>query len=236
MATPPILWLDADISQQEMDPNAPRRAIKAVEASSRSAAVYERHPQWCTDGNEVGSIRRNYQRFVHVVRHDGNVVRAVITNAAAHTDTNTGYAQNQRNKHWHFGWFKFGKCPIAAAAAGELQPHLIKSDAIAALVEEGAPACNPKVFGPKNLCPHALAEIEERRKQHNDKQAKSEDAVRTDSEKAVVALAEAAVASGKDNAALIASFTALIEKLTPTVAAPAAKPAETPKPTGGGAK
>lgn len=218
MATDPCLWIDADRNQQEMDQNAPRRARKVADASTRTAAVYERHPQFCSLGDEPdkpGTSRRDYQRFVHVVRHDGHIVFATLTNASAHLDVNTGYAANQRNKHRHLGWFRFGQCPLAAAMAGELKPHLIVSYAIADLVEKNHPPCQPKrdARGAAIPCEHATIEIEARRKAHNAKAFKAEAAELKEADKAMIALAESSVASGKDTASLVSSLSALIEKL-----------------------
>jgi len=95
----------------------------------------------------------NYERWQLVVRHDGHTVRQVLTTAAAHTDANTTYAQNQRNKAMALGWFKLHQCPLALVRTGQMS-----ADKIAAtdMLKPTETACSG---AQKEPCVHALAEI-----------------------------------------------------------------------------
>ena len=166
MATDPILWLDADLAQSETSPHAARRAIIHKGDGEYGADLVERHPQFCSQGDDAQTVRRNYARFAHVVRTDGNLVRVPLTNAAAHTDTNTAYAGNQRAKFRALGWFNAGRCPLADVHSGMLQPARIMDAEVRALALAGAPPCRGPVERGVCQCPHSVAEIAERRKRH----------------------------------------------------------------------
>jgi hypothetical protein len=93
------------------------------------------------------------ERWMLVVRHDGHEVRAVLTNAAAHMDSATGYGRYVRGKARALGWFDPGQCPCALLLTRELDADQVVSEE----VRNGTP-CAPNTYNRTNRCPHSIAE------------------------------------------------------------------------------
>lgn len=228
MATSPILWLDADLAQQEASHLAPRRALIRPGEGPEGEDLVEKHPQFCSDGDAPGTVRRNYARFTRIVRHDGHIVFSSLMSGAAAMDPN--YANNQRAKHRHFGWFRLGMCPLAEVSAGNLRPDKVFDRGVRAAALRGDAACKRG-----KPCQHAESEIAARRALHvarDEKIAKlamSEDAKRQDELiGAIKSLSSAATTSSADTAKMVAeALAAALAQLAPMLAGMAApKPAE----------
>lgn len=222
MATSPILWLDADLAQRESSHIAQRRAIIHPGAGAEGEDLVEKHPQYCSAGDEAGTIRRDYARFLRIVKHDGHVVFASLMAGASAMDQN--YANNQRAKHKHFGWFRFGACPLAEVSAGRLRPDKIMDREVRAAALAGTAACRIKGGVP---CAHAEAEIAARRDRHRARDEKiarlamSEDAKRQDElVSSIKALSASAATSSADTAKMIAdALGEALAKFAPLLAA-----------------
>ena len=122
--------------------------------------VRERIPQTGTVGDYDNRQPVNTRRWLPVVRHEGHVVPHVYTNAAAHMDTSTSYAQNEMAVDRALGWFWTGSCPVALIGTGLLSGEQIVDKS---LIE--ARPCAPGSFSEDKPCPHVLAEKTARMKQ-----------------------------------------------------------------------
>jgi len=92
-------------------------------------------------------------RDVRVVRHDGHVVNAVLTNGAAHNDDSTEWAQSQRAKIRYFGWYPIGACPLALLLTGNLKRSNFVDQSLL-----GDKPCEHGTYSESKPCKHALAE------------------------------------------------------------------------------
>lgn len=120
-----------------------------------------RHPQRGHVGDYDDRRTAPFQRFVNVVRHEGHVTALTLTNAAAHADLSTPYAEMMRAKARHFGWYPLGSCPCAGIMSGEFSRDAFVLEE----VRKGQP-CERGTYNEANPCKHALAERDARQKQH----------------------------------------------------------------------
>lgn len=109
------------------------------------------------------------KRWILMVRQDGHEGRVVMTNAAAHVDDSTGWAQDRRVKARFYGWYHPGMCPCALVATGELAPELVLDPDV-----RSAQPCKPGSYSISNRCPHSIAEQKARRAVHNAEQEERE--------------------------------------------------------------
>lgn len=137
------------------------------------------------DGNDRNpTIDQNVRRFIHYLRHDGHVVRAVINMAAADVEGADFVGKHVRGKARFLGWIPVGRCPIAMRLSGELQAAKIADVDL----RTATSACERS--GPARPCPHYFAE-ETARKQRNARvQGKRAAGMATESDKMIKAQKE----------------------------------------------
>jgi len=229
----PILWVTTNPG--DMNNTHPRRTLRTQRPDG--TVVVERVPQRCSDNNDYDnpSVKTNYKRWVRVVKQCGTEVRIPITNAAAHTDPNTGYAAHLREKCIAFGWYTYGKCPVAEILGGEHDRRAFISPEVLEAVAKGV-ACVPGTFSEAKPCPHCLAEKAARSARHLAEWKTREHAVLTEAEKQNVstqkqtaeALQAIAAASQGNTEAMLSMMQAFMEKLSGVASAPTApaKPSE----------
>lgn len=109
------------------------------------------------DGRVLDS-RAAANRWMHVCTDAGNWIRMVLTNAAAHTDITTEWAQERRAKAAHFGWFRIDACPLALVAHGEL----LRGQFLVQSMFSDRP-CDRGTYSEAQPCKHCLAETDARR-------------------------------------------------------------------------
>jgi len=163
---------------------------KVVMQNGRKVVI--RHPQRGHVGDYDERRVADFTRSINVVRHEGHVTALVLTNAAAHTDTSTPYAQYQRAKARALGWYPLGSCPCAGIAAGEFS----RDSFVTEEVRNGQP-CERGTYGEAKPCKHALLERDARQKQHATDEAERMSAFKDPTQKMIEA--------GQQQAATIAS-------------------------------
>ncbi len=165
--------------------------------------IVERVPQRGHQGEWDNRRAARGVRSVRVVGHDGHVIDAVLTNAAAHLDHTTPYGQYQMAKWRHLGWYPISTCPLARLAVGEMRPDHFHNQSI--LKER---PCEPGSYNEQNRCKHSLSEEAARKKtraaehadlerNYRDPSEKIADATRAQTEAIVRALVESKAGEGK---------------------------------------
>ncbi len=124
-------------------------------------AVTLKFPQRGHAGDYEDRQRAPGERFVWMIDHHGFESAIVLTNAAAHLNSNDGYGQHVRAKARHFGWYMPGQCPCALLTTGELTPDHIVSDE----VRSGTP-CPPGSYNYERRCKHSVMEHKARQAQN----------------------------------------------------------------------
>lgn len=159
----PIFWTGVTPGFNDID------RMKATTLPN-GRTVVERVPQGAHDGASPydNPVRLPSNRAPVVLKDDGNEVPIVLTTAAAHTDINTGYANQQRRKARAFGWFDVGACPVHLVLSRELLPQCVKERSIFDPVtgDLAARPCSPGTYGPSQPCSHYVAERAARRRLH----------------------------------------------------------------------
>mgnify|MGYP000706354711 CR=1 FL=1 len=153
----PILWIHAD-NANEQGPNAGRRVMRYRGPNGK--IIEERVPARCSANDDYGtpSVLTTYERWLPVIRADGNAVRVPLTNAAAHTDTDTTYARHMREKAKHKGWFRFDQCPIAQIHARTVWANAFVSDEVKRAIATNEAPCPTDSVDEQHMCVHAIAE------------------------------------------------------------------------------
>lgn len=194
-----IFWTSTRPNYNQRD-----REIVRMEGGKR---IVEKVPQRGHQGdydNRTIDPRSARSRWLHVCRDDGNWIRMVMTNAAAHVDSNEAWGQYQRAKARFFGWFPIGSCPLALISAGYFKPGQFVNQA---MLEEQA--CKPGTYSEREPCPHCKAETEARRKQRTELEVERAknwrdptdrqiEAAREENAKLIAALTEARKPKGSD--------------------------------------
>lgn len=150
----PIFWahMNEEVNKAE------RQTIRIVNGKR----IVEKRPQMPHIGDYEVRVRAPGQRYIIMVKEDGNVVPIVHTCAAADLNMGSGYANSIKQKSLFLGRFPLAMCPCAMMMAGTLRPNTVVSDE----VREGT-ACARGTHSLDKPCPHALAELAARREQHN---------------------------------------------------------------------
>lgn len=172
-------------------------------------------------------------RSIRTVRHDGNVVDVVYTNAAACLDAGEPYGRHVQAKARNLGWFALGQCPVTLLRAGTLHVGLIADRSLL-----DAQPCDSHSHSTKRPCPHAVAERDARLARYvaaerkrmaswRDPQQQLLDAQREQTSELVKALT-----SGNQTQAVLEGLTAalapLIAQLVAAQLAAAPQPAQPP--------
>lgn len=130
--------------------------------------VTEKFPQRGHAGDYEDRRKAPGTRYLRMIDNYGNEVFHVLTNAAAHLDTNTGWAQYQLGKARALGWFMPGACPCALLASRELKrEHFLSREVL-----EGTPCTGSYSY--ENQCPHSIAEQKARRSKNAEHEAERE--------------------------------------------------------------
>ena len=229
----PILWVTT--KPGELSNMHPRRTLRTRNLDGK--IVEERVPQRCSADNDYAksSVLENYPRWARVVKHCGTEVRVPLTNAAAHTDVNTGYAASMREKFRKLGWYTYGACPVAQVLGGDLAACSFVSREVLDAIAKGT-ACRPGTYSEESPCPHCLAEMKQRRALALTAWREREHAVLSEAEKQNVstqtktaeALQAIAAASQGNTEAMLSMMQAFIEKMS-GIAAAAPAPAKPPE-------
>lgn len=196
----PIFW-----STTQSGYNTKDRERDIVVAGRR---IKERFPQRGHDGDyeDKKLARHANQRFVRVVRHEGHITPLVLTNAAAHLDTNTDFAGYQKAKMRHFGWFALGMCPLALLAMGDLSTDHFADQS---LVKQ-AP-CAPRTYSEAEPCPHCKAETTARRALNAEIELERNASYKDSTEKLIDAQREQTNAQREHNNTMLAGLTEAIK-------------------------
>lgn len=164
--------------------------------------VRERFPQRGHIGPYDNYSRAPGERWALVVRHDGHEIRMVLTNAAAHVDSSTSWAQQQRGKQRTLGWYNPGQCPCALLMTGAITPDLIVDKSII-----GQTPCAPGTFSTTNRCPHSKSEQEARRARNKRKMDERELAQQSKDDKIIEVMREQIESNRLTTEALAAAVT-----------------------------
>lgn len=148
--------------------------------------VYEKIPQrGHVAGDYDNPIASSQARWLHVLRHDGHVVRVPLTCAAADLDGAQLTAQERRAKARYFGWIPVGSCPLAMVETGE-----IKAGQLIAKIIRGQEMCKLGSYGPAKPCPHYLAEEAARKDLQRRETVRREKSHQSEADKLIAAQSE----------------------------------------------
>jgi hypothetical protein len=182
----PILWADAAKSQRRIPARRYNAAIGAMEDifdDDTGERLYEKIPQRGHVGGDYERPVLGKATWMHVLRHDGHVVRHKLTCAAADYDMSQLTSQERKAKARHFGWIPVGHCPIALVVSGE-----VKSGQLIAKDLRGITTpCVHGTYGETKPCTHYLAEEAARKALQAKKQAASDKRMQPEAEKLIAA-------------------------------------------------
>lgn len=161
----PILWANkAEGMRRQLARtfNPSSGQMEQVIDQETGQPLFEKIPQrgHAGDSGYDNPRQMRSQRWMHVLRHDGHVVRVPITNAAADQDSNSEYSRYQMAKARHFGWIEVGHCPGALVLSGRIEKHHLASDSAKASVTS---PCAHGTYGASKWCPHYMAEEQARK-------------------------------------------------------------------------
>ncbi|HUR48207.1 MAG TPA: hypothetical protein VMY88_01570 [Acidimicrobiales bacterium] len=185
----PILWAHKaeklrKIPARRWNPEA--GAMEEAFDDDTGQPVYEKIPQrGHVAGDYDNPVPSPHARWLHVLRHDGHVVRVPLTCAAADLDGAQLTSQERRAKARHFGWIPVGSCPLAMVETGELKAGQLIAKAI-----RGQEMCKHGSYGPNKPCPHYIAEEAARKELQKKATAKREKAHQSEADKLVAAQAD----------------------------------------------
>lgn len=157
----PCFWTSTQIGFNDADRSRPKIV--------NGRRLLEKFPQSGHLGDYDGRVMAPGIRYLRMIRHDGNEVFHVLTNAAGHMDHTTPWGQYQMQKARFLGWFGRGECPCALVAS-----RTISGETIVAEGNKGAQPCQPDTYSVEKPCKHALDEIAARLAAHkalNDERA-----------------------------------------------------------------
>jgi hypothetical protein len=161
----PIFWTTTQPGYNDRD----RQRTITVEENGKKVRRTEKFPQRGHVGDYDDRRTAPGERWMLVVRHDGNEVRAPLTNGAAHMDSATAYGKYMRVKARFLGWFDPRQCPCALRVTNELLPEtLVSEEALT-----GQP-CQPDPDHKERRCAHSIAEKAARTAKHNVVQSQRE--------------------------------------------------------------
>jgi hypothetical protein len=195
MAREPVLWCAAAKSQRTIPArrwNPETQQMESVIDIETGLPVIEKIPQRPHDGDSPPDkpTFANLRRWIHVLRHDGHVVRMPINMAAADVEGLDFVGRERRAKARHYGWIPVGMCPLALLAAGDLRPQQLAMLGVAEpeTIERKArelrvEACDPRKCGEVSPCPHYLQEEKARKERQNRRQAKINAAFQSEADK-----------------------------------------------------
>lgn len=186
----PILWAHkaaATRTQVARKFNPESGQMEVVIDEDTGLPVREKVPQI---GHEDGDYDKpktdtGIRRWMHVLRHDGHVVRAVVNMAAADTEGADFYGRVVRMKARALGWILVGRCPVAMRVSGQLRAHQIAD----LDVRKAERACERS--SEQQPCPHYLAEEAARKARHARTQERIAKAFKSDADKLIAAQKEA---------------------------------------------
>ncbi|MCX5741875.1 MAG: hypothetical protein NT062_05160, partial [Proteobacteria bacterium] len=136
--------------------------------------VVERLPSLCHDQIGSDDFHANARtRYVTIVRDNGCTVPLVLTCASSDLDTSQGFAQYQRAKARHYGWFPLAACPLELVTGTVGVPPTLRADQLAISTDDVA--CAAGTYSEDAPCRHAVAEIQARRTRWNRIQQARED-------------------------------------------------------------
>jgi hypothetical protein len=147
----PIYWLRAD---QGRDNRRDRERTIMVDGEAR----VEKFPQRARVGETGPFLPGN--RWMRVIKTDGNDVRIVLTGGAADLNGNGSFGQYVKNKARALGWFEAGSCPVRLLQLGEMDKgHFVDRS----LVADGVQPCAlDSKHSADDPCPHAIKERDAR--------------------------------------------------------------------------
>lgn len=185
----PILWAHKAEKLRKIPArrwNATTSQMEEVFDDDTGQQVFEKIPQrGHVAGDYDNPIATNYSRWLHVLRHDGHVVRVPLTCAAADLDTNQLTTQERRAKARHFGWIPVGSCPLAMVQTGELKAGQLVAKGI-----RGQAMCAHGTYGPNKPCHHFVEEEAARKEMQKKMTDKREKAHQSEADKLVAAQAD----------------------------------------------
>jgi hypothetical protein len=186
----PILWANKAVRQIPAKRfNEATGDMEDVFNEETGRRVMEKIPQGCHVGGDYDNpVASNRRTWLHVLRHDGHVVRMKLTNAAADLDTDASFPRERRAKARYFGWLLVGSCPLAAVLAGDLQKGQIIAKEIRDLPTNQA--CAHGSYGEFKPCQHYRAEEKARKALQAKESTRIEKANRSEADKLISAQQE----------------------------------------------
>lgn len=185
----PILWAHKAEKLRKVPArrwNPETEQMEQVFDEDTGQARYEKIPQrGHVAGDYDNPVASGQARWLHVLRHDGHVVRVPVTCAAADLDGAQLTSQERRAKAKYFGWIPVGSCPLALVETGELQ----KGQLIAKAIRD-QPMCKQGSYGINKPCPHFLAEELARKDLQRKETVKREKSHQSEADKLIAAQGE----------------------------------------------
>ena len=134
------------------NPQGPRNRVYGEDGET----LYERVPATVNNPQRI-------KRYVRVVRDNGNVISAVLTNCASNLDLKSPVAQYNLDKWRRNGWFPLGRCCVALALTGDLDKRALCKENQAAVKGKGKDGpCQRTECSDDEPCRHNQKEIEVR--------------------------------------------------------------------------
>ena len=185
----PILWADkaAPLRRQPARRfNADTGQMEDAFDEETGQRLFEKIPQRGHVGGDADNpIASRHARWMHVLRHDGHVVRMVMTCAAADLDMASLWTQERRAKARFFGWIPVGQCPLAMLLTGDIQKgQLIAKE------NRGAAPCAHGSYGETKPCVHYRAEEAARKELQRKKTAQADKRNQSEADRLVASQAD----------------------------------------------
>lgn len=222
----PILWAHKAQRTQlarrwNRETNQLEVVIDEVTGQPRRARV----PQRAHESGDPDNPRLSrHLPWIHMLRHDGHVVRAPISMAAADVEGLESYGRTMRQKYQALGWIPVGVCPIARVAGGLLRDHQIVDKPLRDSIRNGtARACTGQ-HGPERQCPHYLQELDARLAANKRRDAAEAVKYRTDSERL---LEQQLSAQQTQTTEIVKGVASALAEAVKVASQPAAEPAAT---------
>lgn len=174
MAQDPITWATTDHD---------KRVRQTRTRREDGSVIVDKYPHTASPPPGHPLAGRGFVRWVKMVDGNGNIRRAVLTEASSSYDTASPYAQNQREKFRAAGWIAYGECPKATIMSGAADPFVfIPANRKGEPCQRGS-YDNGEGPQSKGCCPCVEAEVAARRAAARKEAAKIEGRHRTDQAK-----------------------------------------------------
>jgi hypothetical protein len=223
----PILWAHKAApgrTQLARRWNAETSEWEVIYNESTGLPLREKVPQ---RGHEDGDydapkLATGIRRWMHVLRHEGNVVRAILNMGAADTEGADFIGKVVRGKARTLGWIPVGRCPVAMRMAGQIRPHQL-ADTTLRTLEKGCERSSEE-----RPCPHYFMEEKARKARHARAQAEIAAQYKSDADKLIASQKQATTDIVTGVAGVLADAIKSVVQPPPPALPPAPPPDEPP--------